>query len=83
MTPASSLFSGAVPLLLFLAKATFLGHLIDEVGVPPLRSLFRTAGRWSDWNQIFRHPLFQRVSGPAEEPQGQVECRDGPGSEDE
>jgi hypothetical protein len=66
-----------------LAKATFLGHLIDEVNVPPLRSLIRTAGRWSDWNQIFRHPLFKRGSGPAEEAQGQAECRDGPGGEDE
>ncbi len=58
-----------------LAKATFLGHLIDEVDVPPLRSLLRTAGRWSDWKQVFRHPLFKRVSGPAEEAQGQHECR--------
>jgi hypothetical protein len=66
-----------------LAKATFLGHLIDEVEVPPLRGLLETAGRWSDWNQVFRHPLFKRVSGPAEEAQGQDECHDGPGSEDQ
>jgi len=66
-----------------LAKATFLGHLIDEVEVPPLRSLLRTAGWWSDWHQIFRHPLFKRGSGPAEEAQGQEECHDRPASEDD
>ena len=35
-----------------LAKATFLGHLIDEVDVPPLRGHIATAGWWADWNRV-------------------------------
>jgi hypothetical protein len=66
-----------------LAKATFLGHLIDEVDVPPLQGIRKAAGSWSDWNQIFRHPLFKRELSPAEEAQGQKECEEGPAGEDQ
>jgi hypothetical protein len=63
-----------------LAKATFLGHLIDEVPVPPLRA-FRVPGAWRDFLEVFRHPEFTRRSGPAEEPQSQPEGDDRPGGE--
>jgi hypothetical protein len=66
-----------------LAKATFLGHLIDEVEVPPLGGLTVSAGWWTDWNRILRHPNFVGSSGPAEEAQCQYERDDGPGGEDQ
>jgi hypothetical protein len=65
-----------------LAKATFLGQLIAEVEVPPLRGLTRFPGWWSDWYQVLRHPHFQPPSGPAEESQCQGESPDGPNGED-
>ena len=34
-----------------LAKATFLGHLIDEVAIPPLRGRVGLPGWWTDWNK--------------------------------
>ncbi len=65
-----------------LAKATFYGHLIDEVEVPPLQGLLRTRGRWTDCRHLLRDPRFELASGPAEEPESQGECEDGPGGED-
>ena len=47
-----------------LAKATFLGHLIDEVRVPPLPSEAWYEGWWSDWNRLFKHPEFKAPSRP-------------------
>jgi hypothetical protein len=66
-----------------LAKATFLGHLIDEVQVPPLGGHTVSAGSWTDWNRILRHPKFAQSSGPTEETQSQQERADGPGAEDQ
>jgi len=66
-----------------LAKATFFGQLIAEVDVPPLRGLTRFTSWWSDWNQVLRHPQFQRPSGPAEETQRQHEGPDSPGGQDQ
>ena len=54
-----------------LAKATFLGHLIDEVDVPPLPGHSWHDGWWADWNQLFKHPQFKpivRSSGRSEGP---------------
>lgn len=65
-----------------LAKATFLGQLIDEVAVPALDAppvLLDPA----DVRQVFRRPCFRRVSAPAEEPQGEEEGHDGPGGQDD
>jgi hypothetical protein len=54
-----------------LAKATYLGHVIDEVSVPPLAQLRGGRGWWRDCNEILSHPRFRRVleSGPTEDPQ--------------
>ena len=74
-----------------LAKATFLGHLIDEVDVPPLPHWARWKGWWSDLNLVFRNPTFRSPlddprqnehSGPAEPTEGQHEGHEGPGPED-
>jgi hypothetical protein len=65
-----------------LAKATFLGHLIDEVDVPPLPCQSWDERSWSDWNQIFKHPQFKSLSSPPEVAEGERECHDGPGGED-
>ncbi len=65
-----------------LAKATFFGHLIDEVDVPPLRGPRPLAGPVDRLPTILRDPRFEPPSGPAEEPQGQGECDDRPGGED-
>lgn len=64
-----------------LAKATFLGHLLDEVPVPALARKTASESR-SDRSLIFRRPLFVRESGPAEEAQSEEEGADGPGGED-
>ncbi len=68
-----------------LAKATFLGHLIDEVPVPALEAS-RSWGAWDDFLAVFKHPRFRRepvaASAPAEEPKGQQEGPEGPGRED-
>ncbi len=68
-----------------LAKATFLGHLIDEVPVPdlPTDQERRTALWRHDAHDVFRHPTFKKTpkSGPAEHPQGEEESDDGPGRE--
>lgn len=64
-----------------LAKATFLGHLIDEVMVPDLETP-RPRVAWSDVRAVFRRPTFVRRSGPAEDAQGDREGDDGPGEHD-
>ena len=76
-----------------LAKATFLGHLIDEVEVSALPSWVRWKGWWKDLNLVFREPAFRSPldepgvepgggSGPAEPAEGQGEGHDRPGGED-
>jgi hypothetical protein len=70
-----------------LAKATFLGHLLNEVDVPPLAGWVVQRGRWSDRSAVLRHPEFRPTaltahSVPAEDAQGQVESAYGPGRED-
>lgn len=67
-----------------LAKATFLGHLIDEVDVPETdRPRARPRVNWGDVARVFRRPTFVRrlPSGPSEDPQRQDERDDGPGGE--
>ncbi len=66
-----------------LAKATFLGHLIDEVAIPRLGGGAESTGWWSDLNQVLVHPRFVRSSSPPEETQGQGEGGDGPCGEDQ
>jgi hypothetical protein len=66
-----------------LAKATFLGHLIDEVAIPSVRGRARSRGFWRDLNQVLGDPRFVHSSGPAEESQCESEGDDGPGREDE
>ena len=66
-----------------LAKATFLGHLINEVKVPALPSEGWDAGWWADWNQVFKHPEFKVPSCPAEIAKGDEEGDDRPGCEDQ
>lgn len=69
-----------------LAKATFLGHLIDEVPVPDLPTdAERRRALWShDARDVFRHPTFKKrpKSGPSEHAEGQVEGDDGPDGHD-
>ncbi len=67
-----------------LAKATFFGHLIDEVPVPALASTPRTKGWWRDWNHLFKNPCLDRgSSGPAEDAEGDQEADDGPDGHDQ
>lgn len=66
-----------------LAKATFFGHLIDEVDIPAVDGTpapRRVAGR--DVSAVYRHPTLIRPSGPAEDLEGEDEGDDGPGRED-
>jgi hypothetical protein len=66
-----------------LAKATFLGHLVDEVRVPDLPAM---PGRsaLADLRAVFKRPVFVRpaASAPAEDAQGDGEGDDRPGGED-
>ena len=66
-----------------LAKATFLGHLIDEADVPPLDHV-RLGRWWHDFVVVLKRPIFQREapSSPAEKTQGKEERDDRPGAED-
>jgi hypothetical protein len=66
-----------------LAKATFLGHLIDQVDVPPLSGLSWFPGWLRDLGELLRKPRFERLSSPAEEAQCQGERTDRPGGQDE
>src|SRR5208337_3502395 len=70
-----------------LAKATFLGHLLSEVDVPPLAGWVVRRGRWSDLGTVLRRPEFRRsamvaASVPAEDAEGQIKSADGPGCQD-
>ena len=70
-----------------LAKATFLGHLLSEVDVPPLAGWILRRGRLRDLSLVLRHPDFRRPavlakSVPTEDAEGQVERADGPGCKD-
>lgn len=66
-----------------LAKATFLGHLVDEVAVPGLPAT-SSRSAIADLRDVFRKPVFVRPapSTPAEEAQGEEEGDDRPGRED-
>ena len=75
-----------------VVKATFLGHLIDEVDVNESKDHSPTMD-WRDVALVFKHPTFVRpfatseseseVSSPSEETEGQHESDHGPGSEDQ
>ncbi len=65
-----------------LAKATFFGHLLDEVDVPPLRGFVRTRGWLGDCRRILKEPQFRHASRPSEESQGEEERDHGPDGED-
>lgn len=66
-----------------LAKATFLGQLIDEVGVPPIAGFsLPAASRAQDFQTVFRHPRFVRASRPAEDFEGDEEGCHGPDAQD-
>ena len=47
-----------------LAKATFLGHLIDEVDVPPLRGRRPRRGWWADLPSCLKRPAFRASASP-------------------
>ena len=66
-----------------LAKATFLGHLIDQVDVPPLPADIWNEGSWADGGRVFKHPEFEVQSHPPEVAQGQGEGDDGPRGQDQ
>ena len=42
-----------------LAKATFFGHLIDEVDVPPLPGPVGSRGWWADCRRLLREPAVR------------------------
>lgn len=65
-----------------LAKATFFGHLIADVDVPPLAATVHNRGSWADLRRLLKEPTFAVPSGPSEEAQGQREADHGPGRED-
>jgi hypothetical protein len=70
------------------AKATFLGHLIDQVDMPDIA---RPAPRADvrDRLAVLKHPTFRvepdppPPSAPLEDPKGDEERHDGPGRQDE
>ena len=62
-----------------LAKATFFGHLIDEVDIPPMRARTGSRGWWADCRRLLRDPRFAHPSGPSEEAECQDEGDDRPG----
>ncbi len=70
-----------------LAKATFLGHLLDEVAVPPLGGRVWRRGWLRNLGSVFKRPTFRRPkgveseSGPLEEAESQPERADRPGDE--
>ena len=64
-----------------LAKATFLGQLLDEAEIPAIEG--RKAWiSWSDVSKVFKHPTFRAHSIPAEDSQGQDESHDRPDGQD-
>jgi hypothetical protein len=71
-----------------LAKATFLGHLLNEVDVPAIRGWTMGRGWWSDLGTILKNPAFRPdpsvlASVPAEDSQSQIERADGPRGQDQ
>lgn len=44
-----------------LAKATFLGQLIDEARIDPLESIPPLSGGWNDAIAVFQKPIFKRT----------------------
>jgi hypothetical protein len=66
-----------------LAKATFLGHLLDEVEVPPLLCHSWNERWWIDASRVLKHPEFEARSCPPEKAQSQHEGHHGPGGEDQ
>ncbi|GIW86946.1 MAG: hypothetical protein KatS3mg108_1270 [Isosphaeraceae bacterium] len=74
-----------------LAKATFLGQIIEEVDVPWLPADENPQRRllWShDRADLWRRPVFRPLTGPplsapAEDPQRDPECPDRPGGENQ
>ena len=44
-----------------LAKATFLGHLLSEVDVPPVRGWTSRRGWWTDLVTILKSPEFRQA----------------------
>jgi len=69
-----------------LAKATFLGHVLDEPKIPALAGPTWRKGSFRDLKVVFKNPTFRRPPGyasrPLEEPQGEPEGHDRPGGED-
>lgn len=73
-----------------LAKATFLGHLLDEVAIPALSGRVWRLGWFRDLRLVFKRPTFRPPAGveidppsrPLEQPEGQPERADGPSGED-
>ncbi len=77
-----------------LAKATFLGHLVEETPIPGLEADEnpRRRAMWAhDRADVWRRPIFRIEpaamaavgSGPAKETEGQEEGDEGPGGENE
>jgi hypothetical protein len=71
-----------------LAKATFLGHLLSEVDMPPIRGWSTRRGWWSDLGTILKNPDFRPdpsvlASVPAEDSESQIERADGPRGKDQ
>ncbi|WP_165070908.1 hypothetical protein [Paludisphaera rhizosphaerae] len=69
-----------------LAKATFLGHILDEPKIPALAGTTWRKGSFHDLNVVFKKPTFRRPpeyqSGPFEESESKPEGPDRPGGED-
>jgi hypothetical protein len=65
-----------------LAKATFLGQLIDEVSVPPLAAPPPRIDP-ADVQRVFRHPCFRRDSAPPKQAQGEEKRDDRPDRQDD
>jgi hypothetical protein len=71
-----------------LAKATFLGQLLDEVDVPAAESVpvpVSDPVSWRDFVEVCRNPAFLHPSpsGPSEDAEGEHERDDGPDGEDQ
>ncbi|AMV39099.1 hypothetical protein VT85_16800 [Planctomyces sp. SH-PL62] len=71
-----------------LAKATFLGHILEEPCILPMRGTTWRRGWLRDLGTVFKRPAFRRPheysvdSRPLEHSQRQPESPDGPGGED-
>lgn len=65
-----------------IAKATFLGHLIDEVPVPALAGPDAKSSA-GEAMTLFNRPAFVEASGPAEDAQGEEKRDDGPDRQDD